>query len=241
MILSIETTDFCNLNCIMCPPQNERKAGITKSRGNLDYNTFKSIVDSIVINNISIKDVLLHWLGEPFLNPSFFIFLNYIVKSSHHFGRIRFDTNLNTTKEKLDRLLSISNSKVFMSISMDAASERTYKKIRVGGDFNLLINNIKYILNKRKEGPLLGFQFIVMPENYKETQDFIDLCKQLLKNKEKKGDTISIKRESYAKAGKKKEQLDNLYNSTIKRLHLKKGYQGKVYLQIAEELDWGEQ
>jgi cupin superfamily acireductone dioxygenase involved in methionine salvage len=78
-----------------------------------------------------------------------------------------------------------------------------------------------------------------MPENYKETSKFIKMCFQLLKQKTKEGDFITIKRESYAKAGKRKEYLDNLYNTTIKNLNLKTGYYNGIFLNISEEIDWG--
>jgi MoaA/NifB/PqqE/SkfB family radical SAM enzyme len=235
--LSIETTDYCNLNCIMCLPQNWRKDHLIPYRGNLSFQTFKSIIDSIKNNNILINNLFLYWLGEPFLTPYYLEMLDYTIKFiSNQCNSIRISTNLNALKQaQLDKLLQISTIKVLITVSLDASKPRTYEKIRRNGNFEDVIRNMEYIINHRKHGPIMNPQFIILPENYKETQGFLNLCFKLLQ----KGDMIFIKRESYNQDREAHQNSSNLYNTTIKSLNLKTGYYNGIYLNISEETDWG--
>ena len=70
-----------------------------------------------------------------------------------------------------------------ISVSIDAATKETYQKIRIGGDFDNLINGLKR-LQKRKEKlnsptPKLITKFVVMKLNYKEIQEFVKLINSL--------------------------------------------------------------
>ena len=69
-------------------------------------------------------------------------------------------------KSKLDKVI----------VSIDATSEETYNKIRVGGDFKSVYNNVASLLSTKKEmksiTPEVITQFIVMEENENELKDF---------------------------------------------------------------------
>ena len=70
----------------------------------------------------------------------------------------------------------ILDSITMFSISVDAARADTYKDIRRGGDWEILIENIEFIksINKSRATVL---NFCVQKKNYKEIPEFIDLCK----------------------------------------------------------------
>ncbi|RLE42001.1 hypothetical protein DRJ48_04450 [Candidatus Woesearchaeota archaeon] len=101
------------------------------------------------------------------------------------------------SKKMLDYLFSkeASRSLGYLVFSVDALHESTYKRIRRGGDFTKVINNLKYALklkskllsqplNKLRKSvrPVIVIQFIVMPENYKEAEAFVDYWKTYLDN-----------------------------------------------------------
>lgn len=65
--------------------------------------------------------------------------------------------------------------KIYLTVSIDAATEETYKKIRCGGNFKILRENMKFASKLRKTGELGYFRinFVVQKNNYKEMIDFV--------------------------------------------------------------------
>jgi len=70
-----------------------------------------------------------------------------------------------------------------LRISCDGASQATYSKYRIGGDFNLVINNIKnlvYFKNKLKSAtPAIIWKFIVNKYDQDEIQKAHDMASEL--------------------------------------------------------------
>ncbi len=96
------------------------------------------------------------------------------------------------TKKIMDFFFSpvATRSLGYLVFSVDAATEQTYNRIRRGGDFKKLIKKIKYALTlkakliRKKENqlkktvrPVIVIQFIVMKENYREAEEFVDYWK----------------------------------------------------------------
>jgi len=66
------------------------------------------------------------------------------------------------------------------SISIDAATAKTYSINRRGGDFENLLENLEFIRELRTHGPLkhLMMSMVVQSNNYKEMRAFIHLGKR---------------------------------------------------------------
>jgi len=64
-------------------------------------------------------------------------------------------------------------------VSMDAATEATYKIVRRGGDFARLLENLKFISELRSEGEsyTLDFLFVVSAYNFRDMRKFVHLGK----------------------------------------------------------------
>lgn len=108
--------------------------------------------------------------GEIFLNPDLLDILAY---GFEHGVQLYAEngTNLNTVSGNvLEGLVRYRFRSLFCSI--DGASQETYSRYRVGGDFATVIRNIEKINDyKKKHGcrfPLLTWQFIVFPHNRHE-------------------------------------------------------------------------
>ena len=69
---------------------------------------------------------------------------------------------------------------ISMSISVDAVTEATYKKLR-GGSFKQLMKNMEFLSELRKEGKVdfVQVNMIVQEGNYKEMKDFVLWAKKL--------------------------------------------------------------
>lgn len=67
----------------------------------------------------------------------------------------------------------------YLILSIDGATENTYSRFRRGGDFNLVIDNVKRLVAAKKRlksyTPLLDWQFLVFQHNIHE----IELAKEL--------------------------------------------------------------
>jgi len=82
--------------------------------------------------------------------------------------------------EKLDDLLRKYQS-LEVAISVDAASEKTYHKIRRNGNFKALSGNLEYISIQRKLGRITFFQmnYVIQADNIAELSQFVQWGKRL--------------------------------------------------------------
>ncbi|MBD3252185.1 radical SAM protein [Candidatus Pacearchaeota archaeon] len=168
----IEPTNYCNLNCPLCPTGE----GLLKRKPeNLSLTDFKKIMDNLGDSIIHLR--LWNW-GEPFLNKDFYKMVEY-AKSKNIF----VNTSTNSyflNEEMIDSLIDSELDQLI--ISLDGASEETYNKYRKKGDFNKVIKSlekIKELKNKKKTRyPEVKIQFIVMRHNEHEIKKVIELAKK---------------------------------------------------------------
>lgn len=238
----IETTDFCNLNCIMCSHENI-PGPHSKPKGFMSLELFKKIVDEIPEKRVA-AGYKLFWLGEPLLNPDFSKMLEYLWnKLKNRPEYIDIHTNAHfLNEEMIDLLLKIGDKLPRLTISMDAVNDDTYKKIRRGGDLKKVKKNlIRFLEEREKRGlthPTLIFQFIIMNENKDEALEFQEFWINTIKDIKKKysknifsklskklfndglKDVIWFKRLDVSP--EKREWAENIYINTAKRFKLRK-------------------
>jgi len=184
----IELTDFCNYNCIMCC--HDRPEGPHSSRqGFMDKALFKKIMSELPKTKTA-SGLKLFWLGEPFLNPTFQEMLEIACQEIEK-RELNFYIDLHTnayflSEEITEILLKWGRYIPRITLSLDAATGDTYKKIRRGGDLNIVQNNIEHFLKRREElgvdHPTLIFQFIVMDNNMDEAGDFVKHWEETVNN-----------------------------------------------------------
>lgn len=175
--ISIDASTKCQLKCPECPTSRGiMKNGIIGS-GFLSLNNFKNIVDH---NPCIIEIELSNW-GEIFLNPE----IELIIKYSFLKG-IKLTAGNGTNFNKVDEstLESLVKYKFgYLNISIDGATEVTYSKYRIGGNFEQVISNIRrlnYYKSKYKsQYPKLSWQFIIFGHNEHEIPKIKELCHEL--------------------------------------------------------------
>ena len=85
--------------------------------------------------------------GEPFLNKEIFDIITYAQNKDIE---VLVQSNLNIFhRDKAQKM--IESGLDALQISLDGASQETYEKYRVGGQFNKVIDNIKLIKELQKE------------------------------------------------------------------------------------------
>jgi len=167
--IAIETSSMCQLKCVACARTCDGSKEIFEKgvgKGYLRFKNFKKLVDG----NPWIRNIELANWGEIFLNPE----LKDIIEYSYDRNialRAGNGVNLNWVSEEI--IESLVRCQVrFVTVSIDGASNDTYKIYRKGGDFKKVIENVgKINFYKEKYNsiyPKLRWQFIVFGHNEHE-------------------------------------------------------------------------
>ena len=139
----IEPVSSCNLRCIMCF-QSDKTFTKKPYMGTMELDLFKKIVDELVEGGT--KAITLASRGEPCLHKDLGEMLKYTK------GKF-FEVKLNTNGTRMTKQLchDILNSEVTELVwSIDAPKKDLYEKIRLKGNFDKVISNIK-LFNSVKE------------------------------------------------------------------------------------------
>ena len=170
--IDIELAYQCNLKCIMCPYGNPDFKHPSYKGKKLDIALIKNILKEGVSKGLS--SVRFSVLNEPLLEKS----LPALIRYAKDLGIIDIfiTTNGLLLSEKKSYEL-IKAGLTHLMISLDAATPETYSTIRVGGDYQKVVNNIEAFLRIRNELrfrlPLLRLSFTKMTPNAHEVDQFV--------------------------------------------------------------------
>ena len=160
-LINSEPTSHCNFKCPFCPTGKgyTRQGGFAKVE--LYEETFRQI-------GLYTYLITIHGWGEPLMYKN----LPEIIRLAHEkriFTVVTTNGSLLTTE--MSRKI-ISNKLDYLILSVDGASEESYKKYRIGGRFEVVLNNLKELISLKKEmrssTPFIEWQFIVFKHNEHE-------------------------------------------------------------------------
>lgn len=168
--LGVEMTSKCNYKCVMCGAH-----GIGSFVGNNVQEPVLARLEPFISNS---KTLQLNGVGEPLLSKSFW---HLIKKSGEKNKNIQFATNGSLfTDENIKRLIEAKPS--WISVSLDAAHQETYRKIR-GGDLSRVLEGIWKFLRAAEAKPIdnlrFSLGFVLMEENIRELPDFVSIAHYL--------------------------------------------------------------
>ena len=162
----LESTSACNLKCIMCARSYTKvKVGIMKEE--IAY----KLIDEIAKEDPSTR-LWLCYFGEPLILRNTDI-LYQRIKYSKEKGikSTIINTNGNLLEPHVsEKLMESGLDEIYIGI--DAVTAETYSKIRVGGDYNKLMNNIDYLLKQGNPNLKVTVQFGIYESNEHEVEDF---------------------------------------------------------------------
>lgn len=173
-VIFLVLSNRCNLKCIMCPFHSPkavpfRRTDFFKERRVLDFSLIERVAKEAGINGASFH---IGELDEPALHPR----LPDIVSiAKHNSVVVHITTNGLLFKPNLSEAI-IRAGLDSISFSIDAASEKTYKRIR-GGNFNTLVQNItEFIRLRDKYRPSLTINacMILQDGAIDESQQFLE-------------------------------------------------------------------
>lgn len=170
--LIIDPSNICNLNCPLCPTGLKAK-GMNKQV--IKFGDFKKIIDRLYPYAY---EVALHNWGEPLLNPDIFKMIAYC---QHKNIGTNLSTNLNILDWDIDAL--IKSGLEYLIVSLDGTTQDTYSLYRIGGNIDIVFENIKNIIKARctlnTKKPFIEWQYIVMKHNYHQIDDAKKIAAEL--------------------------------------------------------------
>ena len=193
--LMIEITNVCNLRCVMCYNRLMKR-----KKGFMDEETFQLVLKNS--KEIGIEMIGLYTTGESLLHPKIYDFIK--LAKNMGFKYIYITSNgVTLDQDKINQILECGLDSIKFSI--DAASKETYDKLRPGGDFDKVHNNVKMLREKRdklKSKLKIYASFVVTNKNQEELMKFKEFWKDLI-------DEVSISFVSN-QSGLQKEEFQDL-------------------------------
>ncbi|MCR5260852.1 MAG: SPASM domain-containing protein [Candidatus Gastranaerophilales bacterium] len=161
----------CNVQCIFCRDCQQKN----------DLTYFNDNMDSIISNMLeNTKNVVLSGVGEALCSPHS---RKLIKRISELFPQIKFsllsngilcdEANLSELGI-IDKLLSIT-------ISLHATKKPTYEKLVKNGDFDRVMDNLKFLSKLKQDNKLDKFilNFVVTSYNYAEMADYVKMAEKI--------------------------------------------------------------
>ncbi|HYG15631.1 MAG TPA: radical SAM protein [Bacteroidia bacterium] len=170
--ISIEPTTACNLRCPQCP---SGLRAFSRPTGMLQGDLYKGVLDRLAPD---LSYLILYFQGEPYLNTGFLDMVEYahqknIYTATSTNAHYLDDANARRTVESgLDRII----------ISIDGVTEETYKKYRIGGKLDKVLEGTRNLVKWKRElkssTPHIIWQFIVFSHNEHEIPEVKRLSKE---------------------------------------------------------------
>ena len=170
-VLYLETTNRCNLKC----------RGCILFRGSWEPERDMTLAELAMITDQvpDLEKVYLHGIGEPLLNPEIIEMITHLKQRD---VQVIFNSNGLLLTESLQTSL-IQAGLDELRISLDAASPKTYQKIRKSRQFDQLTANLASFLHLQKQlqatRPKMSLWFLGTKDNISELPDFVKLAAQL--------------------------------------------------------------
>lgn len=163
-----DLTNRCNAACVHCP-QSVGFVGQDNPTF-LAFDAFRRAIDECVDRPIHFVRITAD--GEPLLHPRIWDMLDYAAAKG--VGPVGLTTNGAALNDANARRLLTSGT-FMVDVSIDAASEDTFRKIRVGLSFRQVRDNVLRLLElRRQSGSDLKVMtsFVRQPGNAHEVEDF---------------------------------------------------------------------
>ena len=179
MHLDIEPTSNCNLKCPMCARTQLIEAGKCWTNDNMSMETYKRIIDEGLSNGL--YAVNLSMFGESMMNQDLIAMIKYA--KAKGVLDVFFNTNATLLSEKMSHEL-IDSGLDKITISFDSIIKEHYEKIRVNASFDKVVNNIKRLMEIKKERnsqlPIVRIFMTVMDSTKDEKELFHDYWKDIV-------------------------------------------------------------
>lgn len=169
-IFIIESTDHCNLQCVMCP-RGEPNV-MTRPLGLISDGLFRKILDQ---GEFYTDPCWLHWFGEPLMHPGLYDQIAYA--KSKGIPNLGISTNATLLTEARARRL-LESPLDTINIALDGTTKDVYERVRKSSQFTFedVMENTRRLLSLRKSlgqrKPHVVLSIIVMEETKAQLRQF---------------------------------------------------------------------
>ena len=168
--VSINIDDSCNLACPSC-----RKTKVYRTNGD-DFDARRNLVMLLLdlINKFDLPiEIMMSGNGDPFASLIYRpLLLEMLPKENIN---IRFLTN-GLLLKKLMPKMKVKESIKHLDISIDAGDRETYEKVRLGGKWETLIENLDYV--KHNMNCEVTLKFVLQRDNLDSIDNFVTLVER---------------------------------------------------------------
>ena len=175
--LSLGNDFSCNLECPSC------RTGMRKMNKDEVQHQWEKYSEIMATVGATLEMIHIAGDGDAFASQ----FYNQVIRKTDwdHYPNLKigFQTNgIALTKKKWDTLPETVKKRVaYIGISIDGATAPTYEKLRLGGKFDDLMQNIAFLAtmpDKKTYGFPLNLNMIVQAHNYHEIAALVELGKR---------------------------------------------------------------
>jgi len=172
--IRLAVDDSCNLRCPSC-----RNKQIFVASGSYLKTRIK-IIDKIIrfLKTLN-HEVLVHVGsdGDPFASLVYRHFMREAADIKNL--DFSFQTNGLLLKQMYNRTKKIWSRTRKIGVSVDGATKETYERLRLGGSYDKLLENLEFLKEKKKEYNFkFYFHFVVQKGNYHEMLKIIELAEK---------------------------------------------------------------
>ena len=170
----------CNLSCPTCRSEVISHAA-ESAPAQWSERLVDEILDLLARSPTHLRRLKLSGNGDPFASRAYRRLLRSIDAKAHPNLRITLHTNALLLTEARWQEISAAHALIdTVEVSIDAATEATYRKVRRGGDFQQLLSRLKFLAELRQGRSFRRFilSFVVQRENFREMSAFVDLGRQ---------------------------------------------------------------
>lgn len=171
-VISIESSSHCNADCIMCPREQ-----LSRSKGNMTMELYRKIIDECSDYQRSIRLIQPFMFGEPFINKRLVEMIRY-TKEKLPRTPVNVSTNGSLiSPEKAQELIDVGLDKI--NIDIDGASKDTFEKVRIGLDYDQVVENARYLMKLKRSSRSRKPEITVTIINMDQTRDEIEAFRQI--------------------------------------------------------------
>lgn len=171
----------CNLGCPSCRSEfinfvGEQRIQMDKTMDNVIEQLGSELVGLSICGG-----------AEPFFSKTMMRFMREFDASKFpKLKKIHLHTNGTLWNENAWKAITPVHKYISTcEISMDAGTQEVYNIVRLGGDWNKLMNNIDFVLTIPTIKSI-QFSFVVQQRNYKDMKNFYNLIQSIMKGSDKK-------------------------------------------------------
>jgi MoaA/NifB/PqqE/SkfB family radical SAM enzyme len=168
----LEINNTCNIDCLSC-----RTSLASRKKGMILDETLTRTLDEYA--RAGIRSVALHTIGDPFMFPRLGIVFQELRKRGMTSA---LSTNGLLLYRHVDTLIEYFDVCSSIRFSVDGAEKDTYERIRFGGRWEDLLENLELARTKlTPRGFTINFTMVMSKDNFHEVGKYIELFRRYVR------------------------------------------------------------